>query len=327
MQNATAVILKEIFCSCTLSLLHRFVERAQTTLVNQASMSVLDLTMLVSQIKLGSVLKTTQSTPEGVNDQDCEDPPSALCFCLSMAKDAYISAQLLDYSIGAESMPHVTAFMTDLNVGFLLKHPKVQPQGTLYESEHVCSDSSMNDQACSFALSVTFLAIQFDVSAVSTATGQKHSGTQNEILTFDLCCANGECIPLVQLALNELSVTAVGHLNELNVMPKVLTFSDISKENGHVAVVQADAISDVVVSVELKQLQWHIIHTLECYPNIVQHMDTLTKHCSQYVSQAIQSTSELLETLTATHKAILCNLLLSAASQSGRFLPKVSATM
>lgn len=305
----------------------RVVEIVQTALASQASMSVLDLTMLATQNRLASVLEMSQAAPKKESDQDSQDPSSALCFCLSMAQDAFISAQLLDYSIGAENMSHVTAFTNDLTVGLLLKGPKVQPQGPLNENQDVCSGSNMKAQASSLGLSITFPVIELDVSSVSTATCQRSSGTVNELLSFDLSCPYGTCVPLVQLSVSTISVTALGHLQKSRVMSELLTFSDISKEDGHVAVEQTRALSDVVVSAELKLIQCHIIHTLHCYPNIIQHMDTMKKHCSQYVLPAIQSTSDLLETVAATHSAGLCSLLLSAASQSGRFLPKVSTTI
>lgn len=285
-------------------------------------MSVLDLTMLVTQIELESSLRMSQATPKEESDQDSKDSPSALCFCLSMAPDAYISAQLLDYCIGAESMSLITAFTNDLTVGLMLKPTTVQ--GPLYESDNMCNGSSMNDQASSYGLSVTFPVIQFDVSSVSTTTGHTSGGTLNKLLSFELCCVNGECIPLFQLTLNEVSVTALGLFQKLKVISKLLTFSDITKEVGHVPVEQTNSLSDVIVSAELKLIQCHVIHTLQCYPNMVQHVDTLTRHCHQFVSPAIQSTFELIERVTETRKARLCSCLLSAVSQSGRFLPKVS---
>lgn len=319
-------------CSLQVSFLCRVVESVQTALASQALMSVLDLTMLATQNRLASVLEKSQATPKREGDQDSQDPPSALCFCLSMAQDAYISAQLLDYSIGTENMSHITVFTNDLTVGLLLKGPKVQPQGpdesqdVSSVSQDVSSGSNMNDQASSLGLSITFPVIQLDFSSVSTAKCQRSSGTVNELLSFDLSCTYGTCIPLVQLSVSTISVTVLAHLQKSRVMSELLTFSDISKEDGHIAVEQTYALSDVVVSAELKLIQCHIIHTLYCYPNIIQHMDTIKKHCSQYVLPAIQSTSELLETVAATHTAGLCSLLLSAASQSGRFLPKVSTT-
>ena len=304
--------------------LHRFVETLTTALASQASMSVLDLTMLVTQIELESSLRRSQATPKEECDQDSKDSHSALCFCLSMAPDAYISAQLLDYCIGAESMSLITAFTNDLTVGLMLKPTTAQPQGPPYESDNTCNGSSMNDQASSYGLSVTVPVIQFDVSSLSTTTGHTSSGTLNKLLSFELCCVNGECIPLVQLTLNEVSVTALGLFQKSKVISKLLTFSDITKEVGHVPVEQTNSLSDVIVSAELKLIQCHVIHTLQCYPNMVQHVDTLTRHCRQFVSPAIQSTFELIETITETRKARLCSCLLSAVSQSGRFLPKVS---
>ena len=286
-------------------------------------MSVLDLSVLATQHRLASVLNMHQATPKKEGELD---PSPALCFSMSMAENAYISAQLLDYSITAERMSHVTAVTNDLTVCFMLNGPKIQPQGPLYES----ADSGCNEdsQASSFGLSIDIPMIQLDLSLVSAAMCQKGSGSLNsEMLSFCLCPDSGSCCPLVQLSVNTISLTAFGHFRKSRIVSPVLTFSDISKEDAHIPVELTNILSDVVISAELKQVQCHIIHTFQGYPSIVEHLDVLKDHCNHYILPAIQSTLELLDTVAAAHSASICSLLLSAASQSGRFLPKVSISI
>lgn len=309
-------------------LLCRFVTSVQTVLASQASMSVLDLSVLATQHRLASVLDMHQATPKKESDCGSQDPPPALCFCLSMAENAYVSAQLLDYSVAAEHMSHVTAVTNDLTLSFMLNGPKVRPQGPVPENEDTGSGCNADGQASSFGLSIAIPVIQLDLSSVSAAMFQRSSGAlDSEIVSFYLCPDSGLCCPLAQLSISTVSLTAVGHLQKSRMVSQVLTFSDIAKEDAHVPVEHTNRLSDVMISAKLKQIQCHIIHTLQGYPNIIEHLDVLKEHCIDYVVPAVQSTSELMDTVAAMHSASLCSLLLSAASQSGRFLPKVRITI